>query len=158
MATTLKGHLAKTFAKGLEYYAQNLAALSHAQLDASPGGAARAGYDFTYEVVVVHRRIAARISGRDPGPSPFGESWMLAPPEFRNPETAMAELRDSGKEVLAAFENVPEEGLEVEIPVPSGTTSPLAMMELACAHITYHDAQLNYIQALHGDEKMHWEN
>ncbi len=30
------------------------------------------------------------------------------------------------------------------------------MALIAINHIMYHDAQINYLQSLHGDQEMHW--
>ena len=45
-----------------------------------------------------------------------------------------------------------------EIPLPSGKSmSPFACAFMIQHHMTYHDAQLNFIQSLHGDMAVHWE-
>lgn len=158
MATSLKEHLRKSFETNAGFYIRDLEAMTHEQLEKSPGGQARSGYDFTFEVVVVHRRIEARLTGRDPGPYSGADGWIVAPEEFRKPEAARKEMKDSVTGVLAAFDAVPEEDLEREIPLPKGSTSALDMIDLALTHATYHDAQLNYIQAIHGDGAMHWQD
>jgi hypothetical protein len=55
-------------------------------------------------------------------------------------------LRSASDETLAA-EVVPA----WQIPTPLFT-----LAHIAVSHLWYHDGQLNYIQALLGDEKVHW--
>jgi hypothetical protein len=158
MATTLKAHLLKCYVESLDYYVRDLKAMSHELLAHSPGGAARSAYDFTFEVVVVQKRIAARLRGDDPGPYAGGEAWIMAPAEFQNPETALSEMLSSGEAIRLAFEAIPESDLEREIPIPSGSVTPLSLMDLASGHLNYHDAQMNYLQAMEGDGAVHWKD
>lgn len=158
MGTTLKQHLREQFWENVDYYVRDLEALGHERLGQGAGGTSRSAYDFTYELVIVHRRIEARLTGKDPGAYPGAEAWIVAPDEFRNPETAIREVRESAEAVLAAFDAWPESDLEREIPIPSGKTSALDLMSLGVFHLIYHDAQLNYIQSIHGDGAMHWQD
>lgn len=158
MATTLKKHLRDSFETNIAFYIRDLESMTHEQLDSGCGGSSRSPYDFTYELVVVHRRIEARLAGRDPGPYPGADGWISAPAEFRSPEAAIREVRESADAVMKACDAVSTDDFEKEIPIPTGTTSAADLMSLASVHATYHDAQLNYIQAIHGDAGMHWQD
>lgn len=149
-------HLVKRIQDCCTDYLNDLRAMDHALLDRSPGGVARSPYDFTYEIVFINKRIAKRLRGEDPGPYKF-EGWMSAPAEFRNKEHCIAEVESSTEEVVAALSKVGDADLEREIALPTGSTSPLQLANMAASHLNYHDAQLNYIQAINGDGEMHWE-
>lgn len=147
--------LAKGIRQAAARYADDLRAMEDSVLRASPGGAARSPYDFTYEVVFVNRRIAARMRNEDPGPSPF-EGWIVAPPEFCEKERAIAEVLDSAEELAEAWLAVSPDAIETVTPLPQGEFTPIFGATLCERHMHYHDAQLNLIQAMGGDGDVHW--
>jgi hypothetical protein len=138
------------------FYVQDLEALTHDQLDKSPGGKARSGYDFTHEVIVVNNRIATQLKGEDAGPWPFGEDWAVCPDADRTKETAIQQIKDSTDAIVAAMEQVPEDKFNEKFKLGERETSYSGMVGLAGMHMMYHAAQLNYIQSLAGDLKVHW--
>lgn len=138
-------------------YLQDLEAMSHDQLGTSPGGTARTAYDFTYEVALVNRRIAARIAGREPEPWAF-EGWVTAPEEFRDRTKAIDNFSASVDALIEALESIPEEELSREIATSGGSSTPFKLANFAAYHIGYHDAQLNLLQSLSGDDRMHWQD
>lgn len=140
----------------LRDYLDDLNATDEAVLASSPGGAARSPYDFTYEVAFVNRRVAARLRREDPGPW-HRESWLTAPPEFCTKAEAIKAVEQSGNDVLSGWDNWPDDSLDEKIPLPNGETTPIDMANLIARHLVYHDAQLNYCQALSGDSEVHWQ-
>lgn len=153
---TVKELVRDSLLQSKRMYLQDLEAMGHDELAKSPGGNARTPYDFTYETAVVNRRIAARLRSEDPGPAPW-DGWAVAPAEFQNKETALKELADSADEVVAGWDNTAEERIAETITLASGDTSALDMAKLAAYHMGYHDAQLNYHQAICGDDAVHWK-
>lgn len=151
-----KDHLLRNVEAAGGDYVKDLEALSEEQLGTSFGGVSRTAFDFTYEVHVINQRIAKRLRGQDPGPYPF-EGWVMAPPEFKKKEQAVAETRGSFADVAEAFRAVPLENLEAKIPLANGTeTTAIDLVHMAAYHAGYHDAQLNFIQAMSGDGEVHW--
>lgn len=136
-------------------YARDIDALSHEKMSSSFGGSARVPYDFCYEVAVVNRRAAARLSGGDPGPWPFS-GWAEAPEEFRSPDAIKAELAASFEAVAAALEPLTDADLAKTITVRDETTPISEFVTMTLYHAGYHNGQLNYIQSLHGDLDVHW--
>lgn len=155
MAIEIHSFLLERFEAAVSAYLDDLAALDDVKLGSSFGGVARTAFDFTYEVSYVHRRFAKRIRGETPEPMPDG--WMVAPDEFRKKDSAMAEFRAAADDLVSAWRDLDAAEVARSIPLPSGeSTYPADLMALATYHCGYHDAQLNYIQALHGDGEMHW--
>lgn len=152
----LKDFLRERVTQAAHFYTQDLEALTHEQLNKSPGGKARSGYDFTHEVIVVNNRIATQLRGEDAGPWPFGEDWAVCPDSDRVKETAVSQIKESTEAILAAFDNIPDEKFNVKFMSGERETSYSSMVSMAGMHMMYHAAQLNYIQALHGDEEVHW--
>lgn len=157
MNTDLKTFIGEHLHVVTKMYIQDLQAMTHEQLSYSPGSAARTAYDVTYEVVVVNRRIAARLRGEEPGPWPGGEEFMRAPAEFCNKEQVIKDMENSMEAVLAAWGAMPIDQLNEKIVVPQGETSPLELMSILLSHLPYHDGQLNYLQTIQGDKDVHWE-
>lgn len=152
----LKDFLSERTSQAAGFYVRDLEALTHEQLDKSPGGSARSGYDFTYEVVVVNKRIACRLRNEDPGPWPFGEGWAVCPDSDRVKDKLAAMILSSAQEIVDAIPGVPDEKFAESFELNGNTTSFADMVGLASMHIMYHCAQLNYIQAMAGDMEMHW--
>lgn len=156
MATTLKAHMRAMMTDAIDKYRDDLEAMPEDLLAKSPGGTARRPLDFTYEIVVINRRIACRLRNEDPGKFAF-EGWVTAPVEFAAKEVVLREFNDTCQAVLDAYDAVPEDEIERVIPLPQGQTSPLDLATLMASHTMYHDAQLNYAQCLAGDDQMHWK-
>lgn len=155
MAFDVHAFLRQRFVDAGNNYLADLEALTPDQLNTSPGGVARTAYDYTYEVAYVNRRIATRMRGETP--EPFPQGWMIAPDEFRHRTTAVDAVKDSVDQVLQAWDAIPISEIDREIPLANGAkTDPADLMFLAANHTSYHDAQLNFLQSLLGDGKMHW--
>jgi len=138
-------------------YVSDLESMTAEQLGTSPGGAARTPFDFTYEVAFVNRRVAMRLRGEVPEPFPSG-GWITAPEGLRTVDQAVAEINSSVDEVLAAWDALAEDDLEKGFVGVSGETmSFIDLMFMVSYHMGYHDAQLNYLQAILGDAEVHWK-
>ena len=153
----VKDFIRKQIADAKNDYVKDLDALSDEQLGSSPKGAARCPYDFTYEVVFISRRLAKRLRGETPEPITQDEGWMKAPESFKNKETAKAEVDGSMQEILDAWDKLDPAHLQTPIKLPTSETNAISLGHMAAHHASYHDAQLNYLQAMHGDDKVHWE-
>jgi hypothetical protein len=137
-------------------YSRDIEAMSHEQLDAKPSGKARSAYDFTYEVVFVNRRLAKRLRGETPDPMPGDGGWIVAPEDFRNKDKAKSEIEGSMQEILDAWDAFDDNHLLRPIKLAKGETNALDLGYMAAHHASYHDAQLNYVQSLQGDDQLHW--
>lgn len=149
----LKDHMRERLLEAKTDYLDDLNAMDEETLAWSPGGVARCAYDFTYEIVFVNKRIATRLEGGDPGPA-VDDGWMTAPAEFRDKAVAIAEYTDAIDRIIAAWDSTDD--IDREIQLAKSTTSPYKLANMACHHVAYHDGQLNYIQALRGDDKVNW--
>ena len=152
---TLKEHLVGKLEFAKKAYLGDLNAMDEGQLTSTSGGSSRTPADFTYEIVVINNRISKRMRGEDPGEFKF-DGWVKAPEDFQSKDTIVAELDKSVTEIIDAFAKVPDDEMFRKIETPSGETCPMDLAGFAATHMTYHDAQLNYIQAMKGDEEMHW--
>lgn len=136
-------------------YVKDLESLTTDHLTASLGGAARKGADFSYEVAVVNKRVAARLRGDDPGPWPF-EAWATAPAEYATQEALIDLVNSSVTEVTQALAGVSDEDLFAPLKIGESETSRFKLASMVLIHLSYHDGQLNFIQSLNGDGEIHW--
>ena len=155
-AIAVKELISKQLESARDRYIKDFDAIDEPALGQSPGGVARSPFDFTYEVSFVNKRIAKRLRGEVPEVVDM-TGWMRAPEEFRSKGVAIAEFKASTDEVITAWKAIPEGELTKKIELPGGDSSPFNMATLCLGHVTYHDAQLNYLQSLTGDDEMHWD-
>lgn len=152
----MKEHALKAIEGAGKRYEQDLLALSDESFSKSAGGSARTPADFTFEILRINDRIAKRLRQEDPGPFPF-DGWIKAPEDFGTKEEVASKFSDSVSAIKAALEKTPDEEMQRVIKVQDGETNPFDIVTFCAMHINYHDAQLNYIQALNGDMAMHWD-
>lgn len=150
----LKAFFRSQLEETLVGYLKDFDALTHEQLDVSPGGKARTAYDFSYEIAVLNERFAKRMQGIDPGDWPF-EGWVVAPTDHRSKDRMREAIANSNDSLLKAWDELPAAEMFRPIATKTGETNPLQLASFASIHTSYHDAQLNYLQALHGDDQMH---
>lgn len=136
-------------------YCEDLGAMDEAHLREKPCGTGRAALDFTYETAFVNRMIADRIGGRTPAEWPWGDEWATAP-EGYGKEQGIADLQASADAIVAELEKVESEKMAERFEVDGRPTSVFERANFAALHMMYHDAQLNYCQAMKGDLEMHW--
>lgn len=76
---------------------------------------------------------------------------------YADKATAVAGLTDASAALGAALGEASDEVLNSSVPAPWGMPTPIFMLaQIAANHIWYHDGQLNYVQTLLGDDKVHW--
>jgi hypothetical protein len=146
----------EAFKHSKDHYLDDLNAMSQEALTTSPGGCARTPADFTYEIIVINKRIATRLKGEDPGPFKF-EGWMKAPEELCDKDALIKEFTATCEDIESALSAIPGDEMLRTIQLPKDTTNPYDLVRFTAYHMGYHDAQLNYIQALANDGEMHWK-
>ncbi len=139
------------------FYLKDLETLTEEQILGCAGGAARRPVDFTYEVALINRRIAARLTGAEPPPAPEGDDWWIAPDDLQSKAAISAYMKESCDQLLTAARSIPEADAGKLIGTPGSERPAFALAQFASMHTMYHDAQLNFIQSLCGDLKMHWD-
>lgn len=153
--SVLKAHIVGALEEAKRCYLKDFAALSHDVLAKSPGGAARSGYDFTYEVCVVNDRFAKIVAGENPGEWPF-EGWVTCPAEKQNKDVLAAELTAATDRFIAAIDAASEESLLAPTESMGQPSSNSKLAFRMAVHMMYHTGQLNYLQSMNGDDNMHW--
>lgn len=142
----LRNHLDET----LYVYGKDLDAFSPENLTKSPAPGARCAADIAYEVILNNHRGARRLRGEDPGPT---VGFPACPPELANAEALKASLSASAEDIFTSVGDDPMRA----IVYPGGQEPALSYGEFMVLHMQYHLGQLNYIQVLFGDSKIHWE-
>lgn len=152
----LRTHIAQRIENAKKFYVKDLESSTHEFLARSPGGKARSVYDFTYEVVKVNEMFVGRLTGETIPSGLPDEGWATAPAEFCNKETCIAAVNRTMDACLEAWNALPEEKLTTPQQGENGEFTCLGIASMVATHAMYHDAQINYLQALAGDEEVHW--
>lgn len=140
-----------------EMYCKDLAALTQEQYVAENGGVTRTAQDITVEVASFCQMVAGLVS--NPGaPAPTEEEAKANTPTLDTIDDGKAAVTAGAEALASAVENASEETLGAMITPPwGGEAMPVVVLaNIASSHIWYHDGQINFIQALNGDGKVHW--
>ena len=138
------------------FYIKDLEVRTDEQLMQSAGGTARKAIDFSYEVGEVLLAFVARLKGLEPTPSPSGDDWAVAPEELKSKTAIIEYITTAANELVATAKAIPADEIDKLVGAPGRQRPAWALVQFGATHTMYHDAQLNFIQSLNGDIKMHW--
>jgi hypothetical protein len=120
------------------------------------GGCTRPGNELTADTIALLAWSTQAIKGETPS-GDYQEAMTQLKQKCGTREGAVAELKSASEEFASALGSASEETLSKTIQTPWGMESPVfSIAQVAVSHIWYHDGQLNYIQCLLGDDKVHW--
>lgn len=137
-------------------YLADINAIPEDQWNATHGGCTRSASDLTADAISLFGWTTAAMQGNAPDASE-GDMMAALKAECSTKAGASACLKKHVEEFTAALAACSEEKLQTPIMAPWGMESPLfGLAQVAVSHLWYHDGQLNYIQCLLGDEKVHW--
>lgn len=123
----------------------------------SPGGAARPVSHLTADAGGLCMATAALISGNNM-PNKTPEEREAFANSLDSAEKCKAFMNQASAAAIEAFKALPEENFNDIIMAPWGAEiTKFGLATITASHIWYHDAQLNYIQALAGDGEVHWQ-
>lgn len=157
MSTTIQGVDARTYLGG---WATALAQMTGADIKAIPadkweathGGCTRSAQDISQEIVALLEWTTNALKG-----NVAPDYTAQAKADCSTQERAVTALNQAVENFNAALAAASDEALNTEVMPPWQMPAPLFILaNIAVSHIWYHDGQLNYIQALLGDEKVHW--
>jgi hypothetical protein len=150
-----RAHLRASTERMHSQLVNDLNALPEDKAGVSPGGVARPAIEFVVECGGLNMMVSTLLTG--------GEFKRRTPEErkafyatFTTREQALAFLDQQTQGLLTTLDGLDENTLGDMIDGPIGPMTRFALAQLPAMHMMYHDGQLNYLQALHGDDKMHW--
>jgi hypothetical protein len=161
MNTTAEGIDAKGYLIGwmkalTGMYSADINAIPEAEWTKSQGGCSRPANELTADAIGLLIWTTEAIKGNTPTGDGQEEMKAIAA-ECANPKAATAKLADAVDNLASAIAGASDDTLNKTVDAPWGMPTPLFMIcQVAASHIWYHDGQLNYIQCLHGDGKVHW--
>ncbi len=160
MSTLTQGIDARGYLSG---WLQGLASMYTVDIEAIPedqwtksfGGVTRNAGDLTADTVALMEWTTEAIKGNV---LPMDEGFHKQYTEQCSTRAgATALLNQSVEKFQAALNSASDETLNSKIMAPWGMETPVFILaNVAVSHVWYHDGQLNYIQCLLGDEKVHW--
>ncbi|HZO90085.1 MAG TPA: DinB family protein [Chthonomonadaceae bacterium] len=151
-----KQHLREMIQSARHRLVNDLKAIPAEKQNERPGGCARSALHIVAECATLNGTIATflrtgtmnRLSREE------REAHLRS---FDTEETALAYLEQETQRLLEAVDTLDENTLGDVSTEPLGRPmSRFALAGLPAGHMMYHDGQLNYIQTLHGDDKIHW--
>jgi hypothetical protein len=136
-------------------FVADIGAIPDDKWDATYGGCTRSAKAMSAEVVSLLYWTADAMRGNaNTSDAAYMESRKS---DCATKAEAQAAVRAASEEFAAALAGVSEETLLQVVTPPWKVDAPLfAIAHIAVSHLWYHDGQLNYIQCLLGDEKIHW--
>jgi hypothetical protein len=130
-------------------YACDLKALPDGKFATSPMGVARTPQDISTEVAGFNRMCCKLLTNQAPDES---KGEMIS-----DAEAASEEVQASAAELSSTVASLDPEAFDEMVMAPWGQEiSKYGLAQMAALNTIYHDGQLNYFQALHGDGEMHW--
>ena len=137
-------------------YVADITAIPDDKLDWCPGGCARTAKSITTEVIGMCYYTAAILKGQEPSMEEM--EAMSSNLGDLDTKAKMIDAFQAGTKAMSeALATADSETLNKVITPPWQMDAPVYMIaQIMVNHIWYHDGQLNYIQALLGDEKVHW--
>lgn len=142
--------------RSTEQYVRDLEALGPEAVAKSPGGKARTPLHFTAEVGF-YNKLAAEQVRTGKSPSMGGEEEReKAFNSIQSLEQAIGHLRESTEMLVAEIERRSDDELTEIIDTFLGPIPMCEYLAVIEAHIQYHDGQLNYLQAINGDDTFHF--
>lgn len=144
------------WANGLKgMYVADLKAMPEEMLTATHGGVTRPANALTADTVVMLNAATELLKGNGMHMEEDGYANLAA--ELTSGEAQIAAISTAVDNFCAALAAASDEHLNSMAMAPWGMETPVFMLaQIAVSHIWYHDGQLNFIQALNGDEKVHW--
>lgn len=156
-ALNVKEHLIQSTRSAQAMMTNDLKAIPQEQHRVSPGGCARDALNLVAECAMVNGFVAHFLqTGSFERPSAEDRQAHLA--SFDTAEKALNYLEQETSRLVAAIEAVDENTLgDLIESTPLGRPmTRFGIAQLPSVHMMYHDGQLNYIQTLLGDDRMHW--
>lgn len=140
------------YAKVSQFCIKSAEALDRSKIDWKPHGEAHSPVDILRHIIVTNHVF---IKG-------FEEQAELSEVEqegirasLRDYDEVLSELKSSSTRLIEAIGSIDPDLLQENGRPDMSPGSWLQRLSIATIHITYHWGQLNYIQTMYGDTKMH---
>jgi hypothetical protein len=161
MSTTIQGIDARGYLSG---WLQGLTGMTTADINAIPddkwtetfGGCTRSANVLMADCVSLIIWCAEALRGNVIA---GGENDLMGTlsEEFKNKSVCVAKFAEASADFCGALAAASDDTLNTPVMAPWQMEAPLFMLaQVTVSHVWYHDGQLNYIQCLLGDDKVHW--
>jgi hypothetical protein len=152
-----RGYLKGWLAALQDMYGKDVRAIPEDKWNATFGGCTRSACELTADAVQLLDWAAEALRGNVIAVTPSPDRLDGMKSECATRDAATARLGKSCGQFVAALSDASDEALNAMVTPPWQMPTPLYMIaQIAVSHVWYHDGQLNYIQSLLGDDKVHW--
>jgi hypothetical protein len=136
-------------------YVSDIRAIPEDKWTATFGGCTRPANEITADALGLIMFCTDSMKGNTP--AGYMEQMQQLATEMSTKDAAIAKFQEVCGEFATTLEAATDETLNREIMPPWQMPTKLySLAQMAASHIWYHDGQLNYIQCLLGDDKVHW--
>lgn len=159
MSTTMQGIDARGYLIGwanalTNMYSADIKAIPDDKWNATFGGCTRSACEVTADALSLLVWTTATLKGAT---ADHGGAMEALKGTCGTKEAAVSNVENLVAEFCAALGSASDDLLNSNVTPPWQMETPVFMLaEIAVSHLWYHDGQLNYIQSLLGDEKVHW--
>lgn len=137
-------------------YAADIRAIPEDKWTATFGGCTRPANELTGDALALLDWVTEAMKG-NMRPSYGADDIDGMKERCRTRDGAIEALESTTKAFNDTLNAASNDTLLKPVMAPWGMESPLfSLAQVAVSHIWYHDGQLNYIQCLLGDDKVHW--
>jgi hypothetical protein len=152
-----KGYLASWLGALVDMTSKDIRAIPADKWKATFGGCTRAADEVMADTIWMLEWCTGALKGQaETTPDEVGSISALKD-ELVDSEAAVARLTAAANAFSEALRAASDDALNEVVTPPWQMPAPLFMLaNIAVSHVWYHDGQLNYIQALLGDDKIHW--
>ena len=132
----------------------DLLAIPEEAIFQSFGGCSRTAADIVFEIGQVNDHICQGVRGETQ--FEWVDGWLKAPETWKTKQDVVDAYAKSSEQTTKTFEDLSLEQLEAPYEDDGKATSRMERCRFIAWHNDYHSGQLNFIQALLGDDKFHW--
>ncbi|MBS1722021.1 MAG: hypothetical protein JSS66_03320 [Armatimonadetes bacterium] len=161
MSTTTQGIDARAYLTGwltglTGMYQADIRAIPEDKWNATFGGCTRPASELTADAMSLLLWCTQALKGNASGEHET-DLTDKAKADCATKDGAAASLQNAAEAFSQALAGASDETLNQVVTPPWQMDAPLfAIAQIAVSHLWYHDGQLNYIQCLLGDDKIHW--
>jgi len=146
---------AKALESACGIFLKDLQALPEEAFTKNFGGKTRTVADIVYEVNLVNDHVGLTLRGEELFDWPDG-GWITAPADFQTKDVVVSAFENSTKKIIETANAYTDADLETTVETERGPKTRAERIRFMTLHLWYHGGQLNFIQALLGDDAWHW--
>ena len=151
-----KANLISMISRSYDFLVKDLKALPEEKQNVIFGGCTRTALDIVAECAATNQSMSLRLAGT-PKAALSAEENAAERAHYDTQDKVLAYLEETTSQLKNVISKMDPDTFSYTDPeFFNGAMCRYGMAELTGIHMMYHTGQLNYIQMLLGDDKVHW--